>query len=222
MIDKAATGLFTSSQRGLSSLPLGRTDDILRGSKHKNPAVRSVAAQALGVGIHRPSAQDALIGLVADPSAKVRRDAARSLGGYNTPEAGQALLTLLDDKEVMVRVMSASSLTSLFANEPIRQKAYEKLREMFVSYDDSYKSDDADWAWRRIGEALEKTGPQAVSALNELLAQEKDQTLADHAWQILYVKLDGEKFLPITAKEAQAGYEKHPKVRKQMKSAVGS
>ena len=29
-------------------------------------------------------------------------------------------------------------------------------------------------------------------------------------------KLDGDKFLPITPKEAQAGYEKHPKVRKML------
>jgi HEAT repeat protein len=222
MIDAAASSLVTSGQKGLSALPLARTDDIVRGLKHENPDVRAVAAAALGVGVHRPSAEDALISLASDPSAKVRREVARTLRGYDTPKSGAALLSLLDDKEVTVRVMAASSITSLFNNEQIRTKAFEKLRTMFISYNDAYKGTDADWAWRRIGEALEKAGPEAVAALNELLTQEKDPTLADHAWQILYVKLDGEKFLPITPEEAQAGYEKHPRVRKQMKSAVGA
>jgi len=217
MIDKAATGLLKAGQRGLASLPLGRTEDLLRGLQHKNSAVRTVAVEALGLGLHRPSAQDALIAVAGDSSPKLRREVARTLRGYNNPEAGKTLLTLLDDKEPMVRVMAASSLTSLFGDQQIRLKAYEKLREMFASYNDSYKADDADWAWRRIGEALEKAGPEGISALNELLSQEKDQTLADHAWQILYVKQDGEKFLPITPNEAEAGYEKHPKVRKMLR-----
>jgi HEAT repeat protein len=212
MIRLAATGLLSKS--GLSELPLDRTEDIIRGLHHENPTIRTVAVESLGLGIYRPSALEALLDLVDDPSREVRREVARTLRRYDSRSSGEALLGLLEDQEVVVRVMAASSLPLLFSDENIRNQAFAKLRDMFASFNDSYEGDGADWAWRHIGESLEKTGPQGVNALNEFLAQDADATLADHAWQILYVKLSPDKILRITPEEAQAGYEKHPKLRK--------
>ena len=212
LIKLAVTGLLSAGQRGLASLPLDRTDDLLRGLKYPNPQVRDVCVEALGLGIYRPSAVDQLIVLSSDDSTKVRREVARTLSRYKTPKAATVLLQLLDDKQVAVRVMAAASLKAHFENPDVRNQASVKLRNMFASYNNSYKGDDADWAWRHIGESLEKTGPTGIKALNEFLDQRADMTLSDHAWQILYVKLSPEKALPITSEDAQAGYLKHPKL----------
>lgn len=212
MIRLAATGLLT--EEGLSKLPLERTDDLIRGLHHANPFVRMVAVESLGRGTYRPGALKEILELVNDHSPKVRREAARTLRRYGSAEAGVALLNLLDDPAAFVRVMAASSLPSLFDDEAIRSRAFTKLRDMFASYNKAYNGSDADWAWRHVGESLEKTGDDGVEVLNGFLSQNADYTLADHAWQILYVKLSPDKILPITSEQAQAGYEKHPKLRR--------
>jgi hypothetical protein len=78
-------------------------------------AVRPNAARALGNlgALGDGPAADALIAVLADPSADVRREAAWSLGKIGAKSAVTPLMVLLRDRDADVRWFAAWSLTQL-------------------------------------------------------------------------------------------------------------
>jgi len=90
----------------------------------------------------------------------------------------------------------------------------KKLDGMFAQYGGGSTRSDAEWGWRTVGEALDRMGPPGREVLERYLDQDKDKVLADHAWNVLYVKQEDHQPVIITVEEAEAGYRMHPSRRR--------
>ena len=86
----------------------------LRLCRHESPGVRGGAANLLGA-TGGPEAVEALIGLLSDPEATVRANAARSLGNLEHWPAGRFLAPLLRDRAWIVRREAALALRAMGA-----------------------------------------------------------------------------------------------------------
>lgn len=203
----------------LQTLPVERSDDILRGLTHPQAIVRAAAVTACRAGPLRPVTLPALVKLAADPSFNLRWRTAEVLGRYPaSKEAREALFALVKDSSGVVRTMAAIKLSLQLKADtrwlgPEALRLYRELRNLFIQYGSKCQLDDADWGWRCIGEALARMGVRGRGTLQECLAQTEDSLLAERAWDVLYVKLSAYKFMKIKPAEAMAGYRAHPRYR---------
>lgn len=145
---------------------------VAKGIASGNPAVREdmvIAARQ----VDDPAVVEALHKALADPAAKIRAEAAESLGLLGHVESVPPLLPLLDDPEAAVRraaVGALGQLGDLAAVEPLL--AYVERRP-----DDAVPL-DALWALGALGD------PRAMPVLSGL-REDPDPYVAFHAGRAL-------------------------------------
>lgn len=61
--------------------------------------------------------------------------------------------------------------------------------EFFRKYGDGCTRPDADWGWRRVGDAILTFGPEGKQELLAMMQQKKDVRLAELSWRIIYLPL---------------------------------
>jgi hypothetical protein len=209
MIDLAAAW-------GLANLPKERSGELIDGFNSKIPDVRCVALESCARGEYRYSILDEIIKHVNDKNAEVRWITARVLQRHSTDESKKQLIKMLDDPNPTVRSMSAIAISTLAKSNTrwvgsFQHEVTDKLRAKFLNYNKNYKGKDADWGWRPVGDALKNCGPRGVESLKKILAETNDKLLADHAWQVIYIKQDGRHFFTETMAEINDDYGYHPK-----------
>ncbi|MBT3378765.1 MAG: HEAT repeat domain-containing protein [Lentisphaerae bacterium] len=204
----------------LQTLPVDRSNDIVRGLEHPEEIVRTAAVTACRAGPLRPTTLPALVELASDQSIGVRWRTTEVLARYpNSPEARNALFGLLTDSSGAVRNMAALKLSGFLQTStrwvgPEALQLYRELSKQFRKYGESSQLNDADWGWRCVGEALARMGTRGQGVLRECLAQTEDSQLAERAWDVLHVELSAYKFLKTDPAEAMKGYRAHPRFRK--------
>ena len=210
-----------AAQGGLAALIAKQDKDLIRGLKHKNSEVRYVVVNALaGVNIS-PELFDALFKLSNDPSEKVRWAVAKAFGKLLVPttESNHGLYNFLKDSHPTVHGMAALKLSTLIQTHKdfpleLRKKVLLRLQQRFSDYNNSYSKSDKDWGWRCLGDALNRLAPQGPEFLQNQLSQTEDMVLAEHAWEMLYVKEVPDWKFPLTPQDqAEAAYSKHPRLR---------
>jgi hypothetical protein len=210
-----------AAQGGLAALIAKQDKDLIRGLKHKNSEVRYVVVNALaGVNIS-PELFDALFKLSNDPSEKVRWAVAKAFGKLLVPttESNHGLYNFLKDSHPTVHGMAALKLSTLIQTHKdfpleLRKKVLLRLQQRFSDYNNSYSKSDKDWGWRCLGDALNRLAPQGPEFLRNQLSQTEDMVLAEHAWEMLYVKEVPDWKFPLTPQDqAEAAYSKHPRLR---------
>ncbi len=197
---------------------------LLTALQHSDPLLRYLGLQAYGRGRHRITVPPQYHQLAKDSDPRVRWAVAANALRYRSPEMDATLLTLLDDSHPTVRSAAAVTLSTMYQSTsrwlgPQAWSVFGALSERFLRYGEKYKGDDREWGWRPLGEALERLGPRGEEVLRRALAQPADPTLADHAWNVLYVKASPSTFLIISDEEVEASLQEHPKIRKEPHSA---
>ena len=204
---------------GLANSPQSCTDDLIKALSHCSEAVRSVGTAALGGGHLRPGAIEALLRARNDVVAETRWNVIKALSRFDTPEIHAALYGMLDDPHPTVHNMAALKLSMAIQAgkkmpEGLREKTLQRLQEIFSRYNRDNAATDNEWAWRCIGDALNRIAPEGPVLLAGFLNQNDDLVLAEHAWEALYVKQFPFWKYPVTAQdEADAAYTKHPRLR---------
>lgn len=217
--DEAANKMLEGvAVAGLAALPAEHTAALLAAAHHPQERVRAVVVQALARGSPRAGMLTALLPLRHDRQPKVRWAAAQALGQVADRDARHALGEMLADEHPTVRDMAALQLSSLLASNSRwlgleQHQLLKRLAELFGRYGSTCKGRDAEWGWRCLGEALLRLGPRGDAALQAMLQQTADLQLAERAWQSLYVRQSGDRFIPITAEQAEVGYRQHPRRR---------
>ena len=205
--------LFTAVP--LASLPEEREEDLLRGLRHDDPAVRVMALRITSGGVPRPATWPVILENTDHPDWLVRWNAARALEFTYPAEANEYLLAMLDDPHPTVRNIAARNLSKRLVPEAegvdeLRSRAIAKLSERFAEYGEGSAADDAEWGWRPVGLALVRMGPEGRAVAEGFLTQDADPLLAHRAWDVLHVAEEDFKIIMITPEEAEAGYAQHP------------
>jgi HEAT repeat protein len=145
----------------------------------------------------------------SDPN--VRRTVLRDLPNItcgNYPQLKPVLVGILqNDPDPFARELAVLAL-SYFANDTTvlialhaafndtdevlqnRVADYQNLSDLvnrFNHYGDFCTRSDCNWGWRNIGNAIVAYGQSGTNALQQLINQKNDTTLADVAWRSLYI-----------------------------------
>jgi HEAT repeat protein len=208
----------------LSVLPLEKTKFLSRGLRHPSPKVKTYVLIALRGSGPRPELLKDLLSLEKDPSREVRFALVNAMLYYRQPEIQEMLLRMLDDPEPTVRSCAAIKLSeTASANSAglssFQVKVFKKLKKLFLTYADKNLS-DADWGWRPVGMALQAMGPRGENFLKCCLRGDHGLRLAQLAWRVLYVHIDGWKHHLISDRKLAAAYAMYPREGKYPKVNV--
>ena len=145
----------------LSHIGMAAADELLLALKNDNPAVRDVAACALGrIGDSR--AIKPLIGLLSDDGPCVRGDAVEALGRLKAASAVEPIAELLNDENESVRIRASVALAKLGDD-----RAIPALRPLLLMSreDEIEKRSNRDPSEDRICSSLSDRRQRPLSAL---------------------------------------------------------
>ena len=172
-------------------------DEVVLRITHNNVMVRRTAIYVLQK-TGTPALQKAKAALIQvlrnDPDPYNRELALEALTRYSTDtQVVDAILNALQDKDEVVQVNAAECLSRVLtapeSPEEDREEALKVLIEFFRKYGDDCPRPDADWGWRRVGDAVLAFGQEGKQELLAMMQQKKDIRLAELAWRIIYLPL---------------------------------
>ncbi|AIE86624.1 PBS lyase HEAT domain protein repeat-containing protein [Fimbriimonas ginsengisoli Gsoil 348] len=173
-------------------------DQVLAALKDPSANVRQVAVRAImGWKDKENTFFDQLRPLAqSDPDEVTRYYALQAILPIPDPASWDITIAGLDDPSSTVRSQATKNVAS-FASRlsgDRRKKAFAILKEQFGRYGQGSTLPDADWAWRNLGKALVRFGPEGSAALEAFRTQKNDPVLAFRAYLALYVPFSTGKF----------------------------
>ncbi|HPA19115.1 MAG TPA: HEAT repeat domain-containing protein [Verrucomicrobiae bacterium] len=193
--------------------PLEELKTVAR--EHANPVVRQVAMRALTF-MPRADLVPHYAAALGDADRYVRFAAAQGLGAVRRcPEAVEALITATRHEDPVVSDRAATSLGLIAERkepdvEPLRERMWVALRELYAKLGDGCARADADWGYRPIGNALLKLGEPGEKILRGFMDQDRDRRLAEQAWKSLYIRQDNGRFSEVTEAENDEAFRHRP------------
>lgn len=216
-VDKHANNLawYVFPPGSLSILPPDKIKFLRQGLHHPSAKVKTYVLTALRGSGPRPELVPDLLSLEKDPSRDVRYTLANAMLYYRQPEIQQMLLRMLDDPEPTVRSCAAIKLAQMTPAGssnlgPLQVEVFKKLKKLFLAYADK-NVPDAAWGWRPIGMALQAMGPRGENFLKSCLRGDHGLRLAQLAWQVLFIYIDGWKHHLISDEQLAAAYAMYPR-----------
>ena len=208
----------------LCILPPDKTRFIRQGLQHSSPKVKTFVLIALRGSGPRPELVPDLLKLEKDPAREVRFALVNAMLYYRQPVIQQMLLRMLDDPEPTVRSCAAIKLSQIVpasgtSLNSFQSQVFKKLKQLFLAYADKNVA-DADWGWRPIGMALQAMGPRGENFLKRCLRGDHGLRLAQLAWQVLYIHIDGWKHHLISDQQLAAAHAMYPRKGKYPKVNV--
>ena len=172
-------------------------DEVVLRITDNNVMVRRTAIHVLQE-TGTPAFQKAKYALIQvlrnDPDPYNRELALEALTCYSTDtQVLDAILNALQDKDEVVQVNAAECLSRVLtapeSSKEVKEDALNVLIEFFRKYGDGCTRPDADWGWRRVGDAILTFGPEGKQELLAMMQQKKDVRLAELSWRIIYLPL---------------------------------
>lgn len=172
-------------------------DEVVLRITHNNVMVRRTAIHVLqktGTPAFQ-KAKDALIQVLCNDTDPYNRELAlEALTRYSTDtQVREVILNALQDKDEVVQVNAAECLSRVLtapeSPKEDREEALKVLIDFFREYGDGCTRPDADWGWRRVGDAILTFGPEGKENLLAMMQQKEDVRLAELAWRIVYLPL---------------------------------
>jgi hypothetical protein len=206
---------------GIWSLPAVANrapEQLINGLHHSDHRVRHVTLRAIASANPQMSLLPEIINSTNDESPDVRYAAAMALGTFYLPQSQQKLLEMVNDPHPTVNNRAAFELSKQLQSntEWIGGAAYEAfnvLKAKYAGFNSNYRGEHSEWAWRCIGEGLQRLGPRGQNALEEFLLAD-DEVVADHSWRLLYAPQTGQEYVHVSPERADVEYRFHPKLRK--------
>lgn len=203
----------------LSRLKPAPRDELARVMlEHPNEIVRMTAARSL-VFLANDSLLDTFIKGLNDSNQYVRFACTEALGQLGSnPAAVQTLIEQLKrEGDVVVNNRAATSLGAIIArnDDAVRSlgpQVLEGLKKAYARLGDGNGRADAEWAYRPVGNALLKFGPEGEAVLRAFMEQTSDKRLAEQAWKSLYIRKETSQFSMVTEKENQEAFRRRPAI----------
>lgn len=85
-----------------------------------------------------------------------------------------------------------------------------RLLALFRSFGDGCTRGDADWGWRLVGNAILCFGDEGEAELKKLIRQKEDRTLAELAWQVVYIRQQPLNYCFSDEKQDREAHSHHP------------
>jgi hypothetical protein len=120
--------------------------------------------------------------------------------------------TITNDADAVVQVRACRALAVIVRQDdgrPLREPALGLIATFFRQYGEGCRRPDKDWGWRDVGNSLRSFGEAGIHALEEIMQDKANKSLADLAWRVLYLKQE-DQFNHITEDQELKDHLKHP------------
>ena len=114
--------------------------------------------------------------------------------------------SMKEDRDVVVQVRACRSLATIVrqdAGQPHREKALQSIVSFFRQYGEGCQRADKDWGWRDVGNSVRSFGEAGNRALDQIMHQTENKTLADLAWRVVYLKQEDQFFILLKSRSVK-------------------
>jgi hypothetical protein len=156
----------------------------------------------------------ALATLASDPNPYARELALAVIQNFppTPPYFNRISQSMTNDADTVVQVRACRALAVIVrqdAGQHLRESALRSLSAFFRQYGEGCRRPDKDWGWRDVGNSLRSFGEPGIHALEEIMREKTNKSLADLAWRIVYLKQE-DQFNHITEEQELKDHLKHP------------
>ena len=188
---------------GLTSAPEAKVREVAWNTLRQLNAPRT---DALGKAVLKT--------LASEPDPYARELALAILRSFPPTQMNMDALSrcIKEDSDVVVQVRACRALATIIrqdAGQPFREQALQFIVSFFRQYGEGCQRADKDWGWRDVGNSVRSFGEAGNRALDQIMHERGNKTLADLAWRVVYLKQE-DQFFHITEEQERQDHLKHP------------